>query len=176
MPEVYDLKKARKKKRFVPPEFVTRIRNIFGLPAPERYTHFSLRTRRRGVEVRLLAPIRWSTGQQTWSGLNLSVTHDVWPEDFAAARQWVQAWADRHGMTLEEKKKDRYPNPSREDNEVFKVGGCREAWLSSDVPKLWAEAMVRCQHAGGHCGQDGFCHYGDCNMEMMPIPAVVDEE
>lgn len=166
MSEVYDLKKARKKTRFATSEFVKRIANLFGLPQSDHYTHFSLRTRRKGVEVWLLAPIVWPDGQQTWRGLNLSATCGIWPSDFTAARQWVRAWADRHGMRLEEKERKRYPRASRRDNAVFLAGGCCEAWLSSDVPKLWAEAVVRCQHAGGYCGQDGFCHYGDCDMEM----------
>lgn len=57
MPEVYDIKKARKRQRFVTPEFVKRIANLFGLPQSDHYTHFRLRTRRKGVEVWLLAPI-----------------------------------------------------------------------------------------------------------------------
>lgn len=166
MSDVYELKKARKRKRFVTPEFITRVSSTLGLPLPERFTHYTLRTRRCGVEVGLVAPVRWSTGQETGHWINLSYLSDIYPRNFAAARQWVRAWADRHGMQLEEKAKPRYPSASRDDNAVFLAGGCREAWLSSDVPKLWAEAVVRCQHAGAYCGQDGFCHYGDCDMQM----------
>lgn len=38
-----------------------------------------------------------------------------------------------------------------------------EAWLSSDVPERFAEAAIKCQHAGGFCMDDGFCHFdGQC--------------
>lgn len=170
MSQVYDLKKARKAKRFTTPEAISRVASILGLPSPERYTHYTLRTRRFGVEVGLVAPVRWSTGEETGHWLNLSHLTGVFPSDFAAARQWVTAWADRHGMDLEERVKRRDPRPSPAENKLFLAGGCREEWLSSDVPKLWAEAVTRCQHAGGYCGQDGFCHYGDCAMVMRPQP------
>jgi hypothetical protein len=38
----------------------------------------------------------------------------------------------------------------------------RESWLRSKSHVRWAAAMTKCQHAGGHCGADGYCHYGDC--------------
>lgn len=35
--------------------------------------------------------------------------------------------------------------------------------LLSTKPEVWAEAMVRCKHAGAFCGADGYCHYkGAC--------------
>src|SRR5262249_23082496 len=126
----------------------------------------------------LCAPVRWSTGQETGHWINLSILTGIFPKNFTAARQWVIAWADRHGMSLEEKGKKRYPRASHQDNAIFKAGDCRESWLSSDVPKLWAEAMVRCQHPAGYCGGDGFCHYGDCAMQMCPKhePEAEDQE
>lgn len=43
-----------------------------------------------------------------------------------------------------------------------KLGPPREAWLRG-TDEQWAEAMMRCQHPAGFCGQDGFCHFdGDC--------------
>jgi hypothetical protein len=85
---------------------------------------------------------------------------------FAEARRWVHAYAAGYGRKVEEVVKPRKKSPTGNDAKVFRAGGCKEQWLSSDIPDLWAEAMVRCQHPGGHCGQDGFCHYGDCKMEM----------
>lgn len=38
----------------------------------------------------------------------------------------------------------------------------RESWLKMD-PEHFAAAMMRCQHAGAYCAEDGFCHFdGDC--------------
>lgn len=35
--------------------------------------------------------------------------------------------------------------------------------LLSENPDAWAEAMMRCKHAGAFCGADGYCHYnGSC--------------
>jgi hypothetical protein len=80
----------------------------------------------------------------------------------------VQAYAAGHGLVLEEIVRERpcRPRGSREDRQFLKDGGCKEEWLESDVPELWAEAMCRCRHPGGFYGQDGFCHYGDCSMAM----------
>jgi hypothetical protein len=39
---------------------------------------------------------------------------------------------------------------------------CTERWLRSSDHAKWAEAMTRCRNAGGTCGADGYCHYGDC--------------
>lgn len=42
-------------------------------------------------------------------------------------------------------------------------GPAREEWLKSEDPDEYAAAMVLCQHAGGYCSQDGFCHFeGSC--------------
>ena len=37
-----------------------------------------------------------------------------------------------------------------------------ENWLKSEDNEKWAEAMMKCKHPAGFCGQDGYCHYGDC--------------
>lgn len=38
-----------------------------------------------------------------------------------------------------------------------------EQWLKSDDDEKFAEAAIRCQHAGGFCLSDGYCHYdGTC--------------
>ena len=37
-----------------------------------------------------------------------------------------------------------------------------EAWLRSEDPEKFAEAAILCQHAGGFCIQDGYCHYAGC--------------
>lgn len=45
----------------------------------------------------------------------------------------------------------------------------RESWLRSPNHDRWAAAMVKCQHAGGHCGADGYCHYeGECFEGIDP--------
>lgn len=39
----------------------------------------------------------------------------------------------------------------------------RESWLRSSSHDRWAAAMVKCQSGAGHCGADGYCHFGgDC--------------
>jgi len=40
----------------------------------------------------------------------------------------------------------------------------KQSWLKANSSdEKWAAAMGRCQHPGGHCGQDGYCHRdGDC--------------
>lgn len=108
-----------------------------------------------------------------------SVSHyeKVNPPSFAAARQWVAAYAARFGDVVAEAPPTRPPmkRPTGIDAKLLKAGGCREAWLASDVPALFAEAMVRCHHAGAYCATDGFCHFGDCNMEMVPRPPIEEE-
>ncbi|NNP70945.1 hypothetical protein [Acinetobacter sp. Ac_5812] len=41
---------------------------------------------------------------------------------------------------------------------------CRESWLKdSATGEQFAEAMMKCQHPFGLCGQDQYCHYeGKC--------------
>lgn len=178
MAEIHDLRRARRRKRIPLPASALSVSGALGLPLPETFTHFRLRRRKRGTEVWIIGPAYApsSTGKMLSMpfSLNLSAMLDVWPASFPEARKWVAAYAAGHGQVLEEECKDRGPRPAPEDRRVLRAGGCREAWLSSDVPELWAEAMVRCKHAGGYCGQDGFCHYGSCDMEMLPAPLVQD--
>lgn len=50
----------------------------------------------------------------------------------------------------------------------------REEWLRpvADLDlhhERFAKAMMKCQHAGGHCAEDGFCHFdGDCFKTAEP--------
>lgn len=111
---------------------------------------FTLRRSKQGVIVMLIAPSRFS-----W---NLSSLEGRYPANFAEARQFVKQYGLRYGQTITEvpkpkQEKERYPEPK---------GPAQESWLESDNPKEFAEAMLVCEHAGGHCGQDGFCHYGNC--------------
>lgn len=89
---------------------------------------------------------------------------DVWLPNFATARRWVAAYAVRHGQIIAETKKTRIAKAVGIDRKALRSGQCHESWLSSDIPELWAEAMVRCQHPAGFCGSDGYCHYGTCGM------------
>ena len=49
-----------------------------------------------------------------------------------------------------------------------------EKWLRplADAPiyhERFAKAMMKCQHGGAHCAQDGFCHFdGDCFKTAEP--------
>lgn len=124
---------------------------------------FSLRRRKCGTEVLFCMPT--DGGALTWSA---SLLLDKWPASFAEARQWVSAYLAQHGQEAVEtfRHKKRAPRAKGADAKLLRAGGCSERWLSSDVPALWAEAMLRCQHAAGHCGSDGYCHYGDCDMLM----------
>ena len=55
------------------------------------------------------------------------------------------------------------------------MGRAFESWLvpkgNDDVDhERFAKAMMKCQHGGGHCAQDGFCHHdGDC-FKAAPDP------
>lgn len=50
----------------------------------------------------------------------------------------------------------------------------REEWLrpSGDTDldhERFAKAMMKCQHGGGYCASDGFCHHdGDCFKTAEP--------
>jgi len=35
----------------------------------------------------------------------------------------------------------------------------RETWLKSEDPEKFAAAAIKCEHAGGYCMSDGFCHF-----------------
>lgn len=162
--ELHDLRLARKRKPVPIPATATRIIGAMGgsIGSTEYGITFRLRTLRRGVEMWMSIPgFSWS----------LSESEGVWPASFKEARKWLQAYAARFGQTFEETFPDRYPRPSGADRLLMKAGGCREAWLRSDVPALFGEAAVRCHHAGGYCMADGYCHFGDCDMEMDPQPA-----
>lgn len=38
-----------------------------------------------------------------------------------------------------------------------------ESWLKSENPERFAKAMLKCQHSGAFCAQDGYCHFeGSC--------------
>lgn len=41
----------------------------------------------------------------------------------------------------------------------------------------FANAMMKCRHAGGYCAEDGFCHYdGDCFKTASPaVEARIEE-
>jgi len=177
MAVIHDLRKARKPKPIPLPRSAMMVAASLGLSVPATFTHFRLRRRRKGTEVWLtttpaMRHERDGTTVVVPFEMNLSAERGEWPQGFAAARKWVHAYAAGHGLVLEEivPERHRYPKPSREDRRILKEGGCKEDWLESDVPELWAEAMCRCQHPGGFCGQDGFCHYGDCRMTMRLRP------
>ena len=124
---------------------------------------FSLKRRRGAVDVLFCMPTE--TGAFTW---NASLMMAKQFASFAEARAWVAEYAAQHGQEIEEKKKPQMARPRGEDAKLLRSGGCAERWLASDVPTLWAEAMVRCKHPAGYCGSDGYCHYGDCDMLMVP--------
>lgn len=49
----------------------------------------------------------------------------------------------------------------------MRLGAPHESWLRGGDTDLdhsrFAAAMMNCQHGGGYCAQDGFCHHdGDC--------------
>lgn len=99
----------------------------------------------------------------TWNVSNLL---GIYPKSFQDARKWVRAYAAGYGQSIVETRPDREKQPTGADGKLLKSGGCKESWLDSEIPKLFAEAATRCQHGAGFCLQDGYCHYGECNMEM----------
>ena len=129
---------------------------------------YCLRRCKNGTEIMLTVRI----DRRKALSWNVSAMTGHWPRSFTEARQWIEAYAGRYGHevieTLPPNRKKRAP---KEDRAVLNSGGCREAWLSADYPDLYAEACLRCRHPGGFCSQDGYCHYGDCDMEMMPLQA-----
>lgn len=169
MADIHDLRLARKRTPLPLPKCATAIIGVMGFDHPTTMVgvRMSLRRIRRGTEVML------HSGGFSW---NLSHMEKVWPRSFKEARRWAQAYAARYGQTFEEIVQERLPVGSKADRALLKAGGCREEWLRSDVPALFAEAAVRCQHAGAFCMSDGYCHFGDCDMLMEPIAEVPDEE
>ena len=164
--EIHELRRLRAGKPFPIPASACRVIGSLGLRAADLYrVSFKLKRCKRGVEIWFSAP----TGPNTLFQWNASQLNDVWPLSFTEARRWVHAYAAGLGQIVEEvKPPPRLKMPTGEDRKLFKAGGCKEAWLRSDVPHLWAEAVIRCQHAGSFCGQDGFCHLEVCDMEMDP--------
>lgn len=170
-----DVLAFRAKRRGLPiPESACRVLGDFGhgIPDTRRDVTFHLRRSKRGVDMKLAVVGR--SIAFTWS---LSLLENVWPATYADARAWLATYAARHGQVFTEVDPRRPPakRATGDDAKLLKSGGCREAWLRSDVPTLWAEAMVRCRSAAADCGAKGFCDFGDCDMEMDP-PAPVDAE
>jgi|GEM_PF-6539735 len=121
---------------------------IFGFSAPDTWgARFSLRRSKRGVIITLIVPgFSW----------DLSHLEGRYPANFAEARKFVKQYGLRYGQTIEEvlrPKQRRWREPK---------GPAQESWLESENPKEFAEAIMVCEHAGGYCGQDGYCHYGGC--------------
>lgn len=169
MADIHDLRLARKRTPIPIPDGATKIVNALGGDIPSTLVNVKMRLRRlrKGTEIML------SAQGFSW---NLSYFEGNWPSSFKEARKWAQAYAARYGQTFEEIVPERPPIGSKADRKLLKTGGCREEWLRSDVPALFAEAAVRCQHAGAFCMSDGYCHFGDCDMLMEPIAEAPDEE
>lgn len=162
--DLHDLRLARKRQPIPIPASATRIISCLGgdVPTPFYDVKMSLRTCAKGTDIWLSIPgFSWS----------LSQSENVWPKSFKEARKWAAAYAARYGQTFEEVIKERAPVGSRADRALLKAGGCKEAWLRSDVPALFGEAAIRCQHAGAFCFGDGYCHLGGCDMTMDPLPS-----
>jgi len=86
-------------------------------------------------------------------GYSWTLPNDV--KTFAEARKFVKNYAKRHGQVIKEHRPERRPRKPK--------GQPCEAWLSSENPAAFAEAMIKCQHSGAFCAQDGFCHFdGEC--------------
>lgn len=133
----------RKRKPLPIPETACR---MFGFSKPDTWdARFSLRRSKRGVIITLIVPgFSW----------DLSHLEGRYPANFAEARQFVKQYGLRYGQVIEEvAKPKRWRLPK---------GPVDESWLESENPQKFAEAMLVCEHAGGYCGQDGYCHYGDC--------------
>lgn len=159
----------RPRKPFPVPQSACVVIGIMGGEIPSSAYNpvtFRLRQRRSGVEIMF----RVRTGADTAFSWNVTHLEGRVFRTFKEARSWVRAYAARYGQSVTEVVKERAKRASGEDAKLLRAGGCREAWLESDVPALWAEAQMRCQHPGGFCGADGFCHYGDCDMVMNPAP------
>ncbi|MGV8865201.1 MAG: hypothetical protein ACOH2T_29195 [Pseudomonas sp.] len=161
--DLHDIRLARRRQPIPIPACATKIIGMLGgdsaVPGTMVNVKFRLRRIKASVEVFLCVPgFSWS----------LSHMENRWPSSFVEARAWVAAYGAGYGQTFDEVVKERQKAATGDDRKLLKAGGCREAWLSSDVPALWAGAQVRCQHAGAYCGQDGYCHFGTCDMEMNP--------
>lgn len=154
--------KARRRKPLPVPAVVTRIYGSGLIPPVSEFAPIRFSLKKTGRPPKTV--IYLHKGAQMWS---LSAAISRYPKTFQQARLLVQQVASSHGYEpFEEVVKPRVPRARGEDRRIFREGGCREAWLKSDIPELWAEAVSRCKHSGGYCGQDGFCHLGGCCMEM----------
>src|SRR6185369_15647322 len=134
--ELHELRRARKRVPFPIPESACRVIGAFGMNDPMtigRVT-FRLKTTKKGTEIWFNAP----TGPAMLFNWNVSAMLDIWPPSFKQARQWVAAYAAGYGQTVEEIRKDQIKRPAGGDRKLLKAGGCREAWLTSDVPQLFA--------------------------------------
>jgi hypothetical protein len=163
--------KNPKRKPIPIPESACRVISLMGGDMPDsRYNNpmYSLRRKNGATEIFLSLPgFQW----------NLSLVENHYPKTFKEARKWMVLFGNRYGQTITEAPKENpIIRPKGEDRKILKSGGCLERWLKSDVPALWAEASVRCEHAGGYCGQDGFCHYGTCDMQMEEHPLPTQQE
>ena len=151
----------RRKKRPIPlPADACRVISDLGGSVPDAWNvRYSLRRCKDGTRVTLSIP------GFVW---NLSSYENHYPPSFAEARLWVAQYLGRYGQEAieAEPNRPRAKRPSGTDRKVLETGGCLESWLMSDTPRLFGEAMVRCKHAGGYCGEDGFCHYENCDMTM----------
>lgn len=174
MSDVFDIKDRawkRRSKRVSLPPLMAKAISDFGIPDPGDFAFFKLKTVREGCEVWLLS----SDDKRQCHMINYSIMTKTYPKNFADARQWMKAIGSGLGYDLQEIKRPQYPRAKGEDRKIYKAGGCKESWLDSDVPELWAEACCRCKHLGAYCGQDGFCHLGGCNM-IMDVEHDQDDE
>lgn len=175
MGEVYDLKRSRKllrkQEKFPLPEslltVVRSIGHIFGMSLPIYFEFFRLRTHKLGVQVYIIGD----------NGCEIEITSifGITLKNFKQARSWVNAISIRYNLNIQEKIRKVMPRPKGYDRMLLKQGGCKEAWLSSDIPNLYAEAMMRCHNASGECSYKGFCVFRDCNMIMENKPDLIEE-
>jgi hypothetical protein len=142
--------------------------HVFG--GPQQPLGAPVEYRLRRVRVPGGCAVWLHLGNFSW---NLSRTLGHYPATFAGARAWVTDYAAAYGQTVVEAPPlhPRWPQPDGEDRKLLRAGGCREGWLSSAVPALWAEAMTRCQCPAADCGKAGLCRYGHCDMIMDAMPA-----
>lgn len=167
MAELHELRKLRKRSPLPIPADACRILACFDLPLRQiDRPRFRLRRCKEGTEIMFTI----TTGPRTAFSWNVSYMQGVYPPSFSEARKWVHAYAAGFGQTIDEERKERMKAPVGEDRKLLRAGGCKESWLRSDVPTLFAEAAVRCKHAGAFCMSDGYCHFGTCNMQMDPEP------
>lgn len=92
-------------------------------------------SRRRG-KVEIMFVVQAGPRERfSWSVTHLTGAALV---SFAEARKWVAAYAAGYGQTVVENVKPRMKRPVGVDGKAFRSGQCKEEWLSSDIPQLWA--------------------------------------